>query len=40
MFEPQNFINNLGYMGQGMLGIFIVIGIIALVTVILSKVSK
>ncbi len=38
-FHPENFVKNLNYMGQGMLGIFIVIGIIALVTVVLSKVS-
>lgn len=38
-FHPENFVGNLSYMGQGMLGIFIVIGIIALVTVTLSKIS-
>ena len=30
MFEPMNFIENLRYMGLGMLGIFIVIGVIVL----------
>lgn len=39
-FHPENFVENLSYMGQGMLGIFIVIGIIALVTVVLSKISN
>ena len=27
-FKPEEFVNNLGYMGKGMLGIFIVIGAI------------
>ncbi len=36
MFEPMNFVENLRYMGLGMLGIFIVIGVIALLTVILN----
>ena len=37
MFEPYNFILNLEYMGKGMLGIFIVIGLIILATVLLNK---
>lgn len=36
-FEPMNFIDNLKYMGLGMLGIFIVMGVIITVTVILDK---
>ena len=28
LFEPMNFVENLRYMGLGMLGIFIVIGVI------------
>ncbi len=36
IFQPMNFITNLGYMGLGMLGIFVVIGIIAGVTVLLN----
>ena len=36
-FEPMNFIANLRYMGLGMLGIFVVIGIIAGVTVLLNN---
>ncbi len=36
-FEPQNFVTNLTYMGTGMLGIFIVIGAIWLVTLALNK---
>lgn len=38
--NPMNFINNLYYMGVGMLGIFIVIGVIVLVTMILNKVTE
>lgn len=37
-FNPMNFINNLRYMGLGMVGIFAVIGVIILVTVILNKI--
>ena len=39
MFEPQNFIINLKYMGLGMLGIFVALGLIALACVILNKVT-
>ena len=35
-----NFIANLKYMGMGMLGIIAVIGVIILITVILSKVTQ
>lgn len=38
MFEPMNFVNNLFYMGLGMLGIFIVIGLIWFTTFMLNKV--
>lgn len=37
MFEPMNFIENLKYMGLGMLGIFIVIGVIVLLTILLNS---
>lgn len=37
-FKPMNFVANLEYMGIGMLGIFIVIGVIMGVTVILNKI--
>lgn len=37
-FEPYAFIENLKYMGLGMLGIFIVIAVIILITVLLNKV--
>ena len=39
MFEPMNFIENLRYMGLGMLGIFLVIGLIAVLTLILNAVT-
>ncbi len=38
MVEPTNFIKNLSYMGLGMLGIFIVIGLIMVVTFVLNKI--
>ena len=38
MFEPMNFVENLSYMGKGMLGILIVMGAIILVTVVLNKI--
>lgn len=37
--NPMNFIYNLKYMGVGMLGILIVIGVIILVTMLLNKVT-
>ena len=36
-FTPSNFIANLSYMGLGLLGIFVVIGIIILVTIALAR---
>ena len=39
-FEPQNFIDNLRYMGLGMLGIFVVIGAIALLTMLLNRLNQ
>ena len=39
-FTPSNFIANLSYMGLGLLGIFVVIGIIILVTIALGKVTN
>lgn len=35
-FEPMHFVDNLKYMGLGMLGIFIVIGVIMLLTMLLN----
>ena len=37
MFEPMNFVNNLSYMGFGMLGIFVVIGLIWFTTFAINK---
>ncbi len=39
-FNPQAFLQNLPYMAKGMLGIFVVIGIIILITVILNSISS
>lgn len=39
-FKPYEFINNLEYMGVGMLSIFGVIAVIILVTVILNKATS
>ena len=36
-FNPANFVSSLQYMGLGMLGIFVVIGSIILVTLALNK---
>jgi len=38
-FQPMNFVDNLKYMGLGMLGIFIVIGVIMALTMLLNAVS-
>ncbi len=37
--NPMNFVSNLSYMGVGMLGIFVVIGIIILLTTFLNNVT-
>lgn len=39
-FEPIHFVENLRYMGIGMLGIFIVIGVIILLTMLLNKLTS
>lgn len=38
--NPQAFVDNLRYMGLGMLGIFVAIGLIVLMTLILNKINK
>ena len=38
-FHPYNFISSLTYMVSGMLGIFIVIGIIILITALLNRIT-
>ena len=40
MFKPMEFINNLRYMGSGMLTIIIVMLIIILITMFMNKVTK
>lgn len=37
-FNPMNFISNIRFLAVGMLSIFIVIGIIILITVLLNKI--
>ena len=37
-FNPINFITNLRYLAVGMISIFVVIGVIILVTVLLNKI--
>ncbi len=39
-FNPMNFVENLKYMGLGMLGIFVVIGLIVISTMILNRVTS
>ena len=39
MFEPMQFINYLKYMGTGMLGVFLIIGVIMSATYAISKIS-
>ena len=36
-FDPMQFVNSLKYMGFGMLGIFVVIGLIVVSTVVLNR---
>ncbi len=38
--NPMNFVYNLKYMGLGMLGIFIVIGIVIAFTMLLNKATE
>ncbi len=40
VFDPGAFVSSLQYMGKGMLGIFIVIGFIILVTAVINKVTS
>ena len=39
-FQPIHFVENLRYMGIGMLGVFIVIGVIAGLTILLNSITK
>ena len=40
IFKPEGFLEGLKYLGLGMLGIFIVVAIIAIFTIILVEVFK
>ena len=40
MFNPMNFITNLKWMGVGMLGVFIIIGIIIGATYAIGHISQ
>ena len=37
IFEPKNFIGSLSYMGIGMLGVFMIVGIIIAATYAIAK---
>ncbi len=39
-FEPMNFLKNLGYLAEGMLGIAIVMGLIVGMIFVLNKIFK
>ena len=40
IFEPMNFIKNFSYVGAGMLGIFIVIGILIVMIYVLNAITN
>lgn len=40
MFEPFNFVTSLIYMLKGMLAIFVVMGVIILVTALLNRIFR
>ncbi len=39
-FHPEKFVELLSYMGTGMLGIFLVMAVIILITVLLNRLTK
>lgn len=39
-FNPSKFVDSLYYLGTGMISIFIVIGVIILMTILINKVFK
>lgn len=39
-FHPQGFVDNLKYMGVGMLGVFIIVGIIMVATYLIGKLTS
>ena len=40
IFEPANFVKTLSYMGIGMLGVFMIVGIIMIATYIIGSLSS
>ena len=38
MFEPMNFVKNLVWMGKGMLGIIVVMGVVIVMVALLNKI--
>ena len=40
VFEPMNFVLNLKYMGVGMLGVFMIVGIIMVATYLINYVTN
>lgn len=38
-FEPMEFVYNLKYMGVGMIGVFMIIGVIMLATYVIGKLT-
>lgn len=40
MFEPFNFVTSLSYMLKGMFAIFVVMGVIILVTALLNRIFR
>lgn len=40
MFEPMNFVRMLEFLGKGMLGIMVVMGVIILTTILLNKLTS
>ena len=38
MFNPMNFVNNLVYMGKGMLGIVAVMAVVIIMVMLLNKI--
>ena len=38
MFNPMNFVSNLVYMGKGMLGIMVVMGVVIIMVTLLNKI--
>ena len=39
-FNPMNFVSNLSYMASGMIGIFAVIGVIIIATLLLNNITR